>query len=465
MALSLDEAAIQQFKASVRGQLLRAEDEGYDAARRVWNGMIDRRPALILRCTGVADVLAAVTFAREHALPVAIRGGGHNVAGNAVCDGGMVLDLSPMKGMRIDPTTRRGWAQAGLTWGEFDRETQAFGLATTGGLISTTGIAGLTLGGGIGWLMRKYGLTCDNLLSVDIVTADGEFRRASADEHADLFWGLRGGGGNFGVVTTFEYQLHPVGPMVLGGLVLYPVAQAKELLHFYRDYTASAPDELTTVAVFLTAPPAPFVPEHFQGKGAIGIAACYAGPIEEGERVVQPLRQFGPPVVDLLGPLPYTALQSMLDATAPPGLQNYWKSEYLSELSDGAIDVLVSYGNAIPSPLSHVDIHQMGGAVSRVAQSETAFGHRAAPFLVNIISTWTDAAENERNIRWTRELWGALQPFSAGGTYVNFMSGDEGTERVKAAYDPAIYERLVALKTTYDPTNLFRFNQNIPPRQ
>ncbi len=459
---SIDEAAIKEFKTKLRGELIMPEDSGYDAARKVWNGMIDKHPALIVRCTGVADVISAVKFARTNKLLVAVRGGGHNVAGNAVCDGGIVIDLSRMKGMRVDPAARTARAQAGLTWGDFDHETQAFGLATTGGLISTTGIAGFTLGGGIGWLMRKHGLTCDNLLSADIVTADGRFLTASKTENTDLFWGLRGGGGNFGIATSFEYRLHPVS-QVIGGLVLHPAEKSKEVLRFYREYLVKVPDELTSMVTFLTAPPAPFIPEHLHGVAVIGIAVCYSESIEEGKKVVQPLKEFGPPLVDLLGPMPYAALQSMLDAGYPPGLQNYWKAAYLKNISDSAIDTVIDHVARKRSPLSEVHIQHMPRALNSVGADETSFGNRDAAFVLNIIGLWSDPKESEVHTRWAREFFASMEPFSTGGVYVNFL-GNEGEKRVMAAYGTAKYERLVALKNKYDPTNFFSLNQNIKPK-
>jgi hypothetical protein len=462
LGTSVEDEAVQELKASFRGPLLRPADEGFDTARRVWNGMIDKTPALIARCAGVADVISAVNFARSHRLLVAVRGGGHNVAGTAVCDGGLVIDLSPMKGVLVHPSRRTVRAQAGLTWGEFDHETAVFGLAVTGGHVSTTGIAGLTLGGGIGWLMRKHGLTCDNLLSADIVTADGRFLTASPTENEDLFWGIRGGGGNFGVVTSFEYRLHPV-EMVLAGMVFHPAERAREVLQFYRDFTASAPEELTSLVAFLTGPPAPFLPAALHGAPLVAIAACYTGDLAEGERAIQPLRSFGPPVVDMLHSMPYRFFQTILDPSAPPGLQNYWKSSYLDSLSDGAIDVLAGRARSLPSPLTIVPVLHVGGAVSRVGENETAVSQlRGVPYVVNIISMWSDPEETERNVAWTRDFAGALQPFGPEGVYVNFI-GDEGQDRVRAAYSPATYERLVALKNQYDPTNMFRLNQNILP--
>lgn len=457
----LGEEAIEQFRGGFRGALLRPGDEGYDAARRVWNGMVDRRPALIARCTGVADVIAAVNFARDNDLLVAVRGGGHNVSGNAVCDDGLMIDLSPMKGIRVDPARQTAVAQGGVTWGEFDRETQAFGLATTGGQVSTTGIAGLTLGGGVGILMHKYGLVVDNLIAVDLVTPDGQFVHASADENAELFWGLRGGGGNFGVATAFEYQLHPLGPIVLGGMAIYPAEQARELLHFYRRFTAEAPDELGTIIAFLTAPPAPFIPPELQGKPAVAVVLCYAGPVEEGQRAVEPLKVFGPPAVDLIGPMPYTAVQQLFDAGVPPGLQVYLKSEHLADLSDAVTDTLLAHTATITSPLTSVALFPLGGAVARVPNDATAFSFRDVAYDYIIFSMWDDPAESERHIAWTREFAAAMERFSVG-VYVNEMM-NEGEARVRAAYKPATYDRLVALKNRYDPTNLLRMNQNIKP--
>jgi FAD/FMN-containing dehydrogenase len=387
---------------------------------------------------------------------VAVRGGGHNASGNAVCDGGLMLDLSGMKGMRVDPIRRTARADAGLTWGEFDHETQAFDLATTGGQISTTGIAGLTLGGGWGYLARKYGLASDNLLSVDLVTANGQCLTASATEHADLFWGVRGGGGNFGVVTSFEYQLHPVGP-VLAGVLIHPFAQARETLRFYRDFTSAAPDELASGVVCITLP---------DGTPVVGIVVCYSGPLEAGEGVLHPLRAFGTPLADQIGIMPYTAAQKLVDAFYPPGLQQYWKASFLQEISDAAIDTIVASCTHRPSPICHVVIeHTLGGAVSRVDREATAFNHRDVWYSFMSLGVCADPAEAEKCVRWARELWDAMQPFATGGVYVNYLGreADEGTERVRAAYGSEKYQRLVALKNTYDPTNFFRLNQNIKP--
>ena len=456
----LKEEAVEGFRSRLQGDLLRPSDKGYDEARKIWNGMIDRRPALIARSTGAADVLTSVRFAREHDLLVSIKGGGHNVAGTAICDGGLVIDLSRMKGVHVDPIRRTARAQPGLTLGDLDHETQAFGFAVPAGVVSTTGIAGLTLGGGFGWLNRKYALTCDNLLSADVVTADGEMVTASEEENPDLFWGIRGDGGNFGIVTSFEYRMHPVGPTVLAGLVAYPMANAPEVLRFYRDFVADSPDELTAVPVLRIAPPAPFLPEHVHGKPIVAIFVCYCGPVKEGERVLRSLRAFGTPLADVIEPKPFIIHQSMLDPMQPPGRNYYWKSDDLPELSDPAIDTIVAHSETITSPHTIVPIFQLGGAGSRVAEDATAYGHRNAAYALNINASWAEG-EAERHIQRARDYSSAMQPYSAG-VYVNFLS-NEGEERIRAAYGAAKYERLVGLKNKYDPTNLFRMNQNIKP--
>jgi FAD/FMN-containing dehydrogenase len=443
------------------GSVIVPGDEAYDEARKVWNGMIDRRPALIARCETPEDVVASVNFARDEGLLIAIRGGAHNVAGHATCDDGIVIDLTRMKRVDVDPAARTARAQPGCTWADFDKATHPYGLATTGGLVSTTGIAGFTLGGGIGWLVRKHGLTCDNLRAADIVTADGQQVRASESENTDLLWGLRGGGGNFGVVTSFEFDLHPL-TTVLGGLVLYPASRATEVLRFFREFVATAPDELTCIAIFLTAPPAPFVPELLHLKPAIAIAVCYAGRADEGERFVQPLRTFGPPAADLIGPMPYPVLQSMFDEGSPYGLQNYWKSAFLDDLGDSAVDVLVGAADAMRSPLSALHIHHLQGAMSRIQPDATAFGNRAARFVLNIVGLWPDPSDSVANTRWVRDTYAAISPCANGSSYVNFMA-NEDEDHVRAAYSRTAYGRLVALKREYDPRNLFRLNQNIRP--
>lgn len=448
----LEDTVVEAFKASLRGALLRPGDVGYEDTRKIHNGMIDRRPALIACCAGVADVLTSVRFAREHDLLVSVRGGGHGMPGFAVCEGGLMLDLSGMKSVHVDPHHRTVRAEAGVTWGEFDHETQAFGLATTGGVVGSTGIAGLTLGGGHGFLMRRYGLACDNLLSVDVVTADGRWLCASATEHAELFWGLRGGGGNFGVVTSFEYRLHPLETM-LAGMVIYPMAQAKAFLKRYRELTSRAPDELGSLVALGTLP---------DGTQAAVLLVGYSGPIADGEKLLRPLREFGPPLADQVSPSPYRALQGISEHFNPRGYRNYLKTNYLRELSDDAIDILVERYASVPAPFSHIVVEHMGGAVSRMDRHATAYNYRDAQYNFLIVGMWSDAAQDAGGISWVRGLWQALQPFSSGNIYVNYES-DVGVDRVQAAYGGAKYDRLVALKNTYDPTNFFRLNANIKP--
>lgn len=446
-----EEAAVQEFVDNLRGELVRPEDDGYDTVRTVFNGMIARRPALIARCVGVADVIRGVNFARTYNLPLSVRGGGHSVAGHAVCDGGLMLDLSTMKGIRVDPVRQTAQAQAGLTLGEFDLETQQFGLATTTGVVSVTGLAGLTLGGGLGWLNGKYGLACDNVISADVVTADGQMLTASDKENEDLFWAIRGGGGNFGVVTSFEYQLHPISTVLAGGLS-YPLEKAHDVLRFYHEFASTCPDELSTVGSLGVAP---------DGSGVVSVSVCYCGDIETGEEVLRPLRTFGPPSDDSIQPMAYRTLQSAPDAAFPLGRQHYWKSSYLKDPSDQAIDVMVEFIGKVPSPLTGIGLQQMHGAASRMDPDATAFPHRDAHYDFLILSQWTDPADSNRNIEWTRELFEAMQPFLEGGVYVNNL-GEEGEGRTKAAYGQN-YERLLDLKNKYDPTNLFRLNQNIKP--
>jgi FAD/FMN-containing dehydrogenase len=455
----LDEASVSGFEAALQGRLVRPGDETYDTARKIWNGMIDKFPSLIAYCADETDVVSAVRFARENDLLPAVRSGGHNVAGNAVCNGGMVIDLSDMKKIDVDTSSRTADVQAGLRLGELDRGTQAYGLATSLGIVSKTGIAGLTLGGGIGWLMRRYGLTCDNLLSVDIVTADGSMITANASENADLFWGVRGGGGNFGIVTRFKYKLHPVKD-VLGGTVYYSIDKENDIFKSYRDYISTAPDELATMLAFLITAP-PLLPALPRGTTVAAIHVCYNGNLERGVEILRPLREFGLLIDDTIRAMPYIELQSMLDAGAPPGILNYWKSAYLANLDDNVIETISAHLNQMPSALTQIHVQHLQGAVSRVNEEETAFSHRNALCALNIVSKWKDPADSEINIKWTRDLAGALEPFSTGA-YVNFM-GDEGPDRVRAAYNPASYSRLIALKNKYDPTNFFSLNQNIKP--
>ena len=453
--LTVSASAVADLTQRLRGPLLLPAHADYEEARRVWNGNVDRRPALIARCAGVADVLESVRFARDHDLLVAIRGGGHNAAGYGTCDGGLVIDLSPLKGMQVDPGARTARAQAGLLWREFDRETQAFGLATTGGTVSNTGVAGLTLGGGLGWLMGKHGLTVDNLLSADVVTADGEFRRASAGENADLFWALRGGGGNFAVVTSLELRLHPVGPMVLGGLVLHPLSAAREALQFYREFCVSLPDEAEAYAALLTTP---------DGAPVFALILGYNGPIPEGEKVLAPARAFGKPLADLVQPMPYAARNGMLDQpNAVNGIQRYWKSGFTKTFDDGLIDTLIAGASAFVSPLTAIVIFRIHGAATRVPVADTAFGLRAEQWDLNVVSQWTDAADSARQIEWTRQFWGKVEPHISGSAYVNHLAGDDRPEKVRASYGPG-YDRLVAAKQKFDPRNMLRLNANISPR-
>jgi FAD/FMN-containing dehydrogenase len=443
--------AAEQFQAGLRGQLLRPGDDAYDSARKLWNGMFDRRPALIARCAGAADVVRSVNFARDHRLHVAVRGGGHSIPGHSVCDGGLVIDLSAMKGIRVDATDRRARAEPGIKWIDFDHETQAFDLATSGGTVSDTGIAGLTLGGGLGWLSSKHGLTVDNLVSADLVTADGRLLTANASENPDLFWALRGGGGNFGIVTSFEYQLHSVGPTVVGGMIAYPFAAATDVLRFYRDFTKTAPDELTTYAGFVTPP---------GGETVVALFCCHCGPLPQGEEAVRPLKSLSTPVHDALGPLPFVGQQQIFDAGFPTGSNYYAKAGSLADLTDEAIGVLIEYAATMPSSLSGILIQTVFGAASRVAPDATAFRPRAFPYAPIIVSQWLDPGQAAENIAWARDCWGALQPF-AGGVYVNDL-GENDEERVPAAYGTN-YQRLAALKKQYDPDNFFRLNPNIKP--
>jgi FAD/FMN-containing dehydrogenase len=444
------------------GAALYPGDAGYDDARRVYNGMIDRLPAVIARCATPADVAAALRSARAQNLPVSVYGGGHGVTGSAVVDGGVCIDMRGMKGVSVDPEARTVRAEAGLNWGELDAATQEHGLAVTGGRMSDTGIAGLALGSGSGWLERKLGFTCDNLLKAELVTADGRQVVASAEENPDLFWGLRGGGGNFGIVTAFHFRVHPIGPIVLGGILIYPAAMAGPLVRHWRDFMATAPDEVGSALAFMTAPPADIVPEPVRGQPVVGMVLCYAGPVEEGIEVLRPLREFGPPGVDMVQPMPYVALQRLIDDGNPSGMQNYWCADFLTELPDEAVDVYVSHATQPVSPVSTMLIIPGGGAIARVPDNATAFGQRTAPWNIHLLSMWPDPADNARNIEYTRTFSAAMKPWTTGRAYLNFI-GDEGGDRVAAAFGPERYAQLRALKKQWDPDNVFRHNQNIPP--
>lgn len=453
--------AIEALKATLRGRIFQPDGDGYDEARSIWNAMVDRRPALIVRCAGVADVRAALAFARDQGLPLAIRGGGHNIAGSATCDDGLVIDFTAMRSVRIDPVARRAYVEPGATLGDFDHEAQAFGLATPLGINSTTGVAGLTLGGGFGWLSRRFGMSVDNLLSADVVTASGELVRASADSHQDLFWAIRGGGGNFGVVTMFEFQLHPVGPEVFGGLVVYPFEQAMDALKQYREAVDSMQEDLTVWCVARLAPPLPFLPADVHGKPVLAFAICYTGPIENGPVAVDAVRRFGTPYGEHVGPMPYAMWQQAFDPLLTPGERNYWKSHNLAALPDGLLDALSSAINQLPSPQCEIFFGQVGGMTTRVAPDATAYPNRDAKFVMNVHGRWSDANDDAACVAWARAFFDASAPFALGSVYVNFLTQDEAG-RVRDAYGPN-YERLVAVKTRYDPHNLFRHNQNIQP--
>lgn len=457
----LQSTKIEELKAGFRGEILLPGDDAYESARKIWNAMIDRHPALIARCATTSDVVQAVNFARENGLVLAVRGGGHNIAGNAVCDGGIVIDLSQMKAASVDPAKRRVTIEGGATLADLDAATQAHGLATPLGINSTTGVAGLTLGGGFGWLSRMYGMTIDNLESAEVVTAAGEVVRASATDHPDLFWALRGGSGNFGVVTRFEFRLHPVGPDVLSGLIVYPISEAKRVLQQYREFIANAPDELSVWTILRQAPPLPFLPAEVHGTGIIALALIYAGDPKQGETLIEPLRRFGTPLGEHVGVQPYTAWQRAFDPLLTPGARNYWKSHNFSTLKDELFDVVIDYINRLPSPQCEIFFGALGGATTRPAPDSAAYAHRDALFVMNVHGRWEDPADDKRCIGWARDYFQASAPFASGGVYVNFLTADE-VERVRSAYGPN-YDRLAQVKKKYDPTNLFRMNQNIKP--
>jgi len=458
---TLEPSVAKDLAQTIQGEILTAESPGYDKVRAIWNAMIDRKPALIARCKTTDDVVQCVKFAQQHGLLVAVRGGGHNIAGNAVCDGGLLIDLSLMRAIQVDAAKQTARVEGGALLGDLDQATQAHGLAVPLGINSTTGVAGLTLGGGFGWISRKYGLTIDNLVSATVVTAAGEKLTASANANSDLFWAIRGGGGNFGVVTSFEFKLHAIGTEVLSGLIVHPLADAKKVLKFYREFAAKAPDELAVWFVLRKAPPLPFLPESWHGKEILALAACYNGDLKTGEKVLAPLRSFGQPIADIIAPHPFTAWQQVLDPLLTPGMRNYWKSHEFLDIPDGLIDVFVDFAGRLPDPQTEIAFAQLGGVIGRVPNDATAYSHREANFLVNLHGRWDAAANDSKCIAWARDLFKACGPFSTGAVYVNFLTADE-EERVKLAYG-ANHAKLMGIKKKYDPTNLFRMNMNIRP--
>jgi FAD/FMN-containing dehydrogenase len=458
---SLRAEELDVLAAALRGDIVPDGAPGYDDARHIWNAMIDRRPALVVRCRGAADVMKAVRFARDHALLVSVRGGGHNIGGNALADGAMLIDLSPMRSVRVDPRAHTARSEPGVVLGEFDRETQAFALATPLGINSTTGIAGLTLGGGYGWLSRRFGLTVDNLLEADVVTADGTLVEASEQQNGDLFWAIRGGGGNFGIVTSFEYNLHAVGPEVMAGLIVHPGADVAGLLRGYRDVMAGAPEELSAWVVLRRAPPLPFLPADVHGQEVLVIAVCYSGPMADGERVLRPLRAIGTPHADVVGPMPYVGFQAMFDPLLAPGARNYWKTHNFATLNDALVDAIVGQFRQLPGPQCEIFLANLGGAVGSRPDESTAYVGRSAQYVMNVHARWDDATADDGFIGWARATYAATAPWAAAGAYVNFMTRDE-QDRVQSAYGQN-YERLSAIKARYDPDNFFRVNQNITP--
>ena len=459
--IRIDHGTVATLEAELRGELLTPESAAYDETRAIWNGMIDRRPALIARCAGAEDIVTAVRFAREHGLLASVRGAGHSIAGNAVSDGALMIDLSGMRSVDVDPAGRTARVGPGATLADVDAATRGHGLALPMGINSTTGIAGLTLGGGFGWLTRKHGMTIDSLISAELVTADGERVTASESENADLFWAIRGGGGNFGIVSSFEFRLYPVGPEALCGLIVHRFADASDVLREYRELTASAPEELAAWVILRKAPPLPFLPESIHGEEILVIAAVYSGDVEEGERAMRSLRAIGDPIADVIAPQPFADFQQAFDPLLTPGARNYWKSHDFIKLSDGALDVMVDYAEKLPTGQCEIFLAHLGGAASRVPMDRTAYPHRDTQFILNVHTRWDDEAQDEECVAWARRFFDATAPFATGGVYVNFMPEDE-TERVRAAYGPN-YERLAKLKKRYDPNNFFRLNQNIRP--
>ena len=457
----ISESAATEFRASIRGQLLFPGEPAYEEARKIHNAMIDRHPAMIVRCAGVADVISSVKLARKHSLLTSVRGTGHNVSGISLCDDGLVIDLSAMKGIHVDPIARTARVEPGATWAEVNHELQAFGLAATGGYVGSTGVGGLTLGGGLGWMVRKYGCALDNLLSADVVTAQGQLLRASTSENSDLFWAIRGGGGNFGIVTSFEFQAHPAGT-VLAGLVLHPLSKGRAAMRFWREYEKTAPEETSNSTVIFTASPELPLPESLKREPIVALGGVYVGPLDEGERALQPLRSYGPPVADIYQPMPYSAAQTMADFLWPKGFLSYWKSSFMRSLSDAAIDTMLDFYAAAPSPRTVLVVeHDGDSAWSRVPEDATAFGHRNWPYNLVVTTMWSDPRDTDANIRWTRQFWEAIKPFLADAAYVNYL-GELDDAGIHLAYGPK-YERLAQLKAKYDPANFFSMNANIKP--
>ena len=453
----LSSSQADELAGLIRGKLINPGDATYDTARQVWNGMIDKYPSAIAGCTGASDVMAVVRYARDNDLPVTVRGGGHNVAGKALRDGAVTIDLGPMQGVWIDTANKRGRVQGGVRWASFDRETLARNLYVTGGTVGSTGVAGLTLGGGLGWLMRKHGLTCDSLIDADVVTADGKAIRASADENPDLFWALRGGGGNFGIVTSFEFALYDEEP-IYGGILIYPEERIRGMLELFRDYTASAPDAVTAMAAVTPGPAG----TPLEGRPSGMVITCHAGAYTDGEKLVKPFRDFGPPVIDTVGPSSYAAQQGLFAAAGTPGMRNSWRSNFMQDLGDEVIDSALAHAERLPPPGSMLLVENLGGAVGRVGENETAFASRGAQYNVSVLASWADPADDPQNIAFTRAFGDELRSFADGGAYVNYMAGDESAEAVKSAYE-ANFQRLVAVKRKYDPDNFFSGNQNIAP--
>lgn len=460
-AVDISQEALQSFKAVFRGPVLTPDDPAYDELRKIWNAMIDRRPGLIVRCTGAVDVVSAVRFARQHQLLVSVRGGGHNIAGLAVCEGGVMIDMSLLRGVWVDPLRRTARAQAGCTLADVDRETQLHGLAAVLGFVSATGIAGLTVGGGFGYLTRRHGWTCDNVVSMEVVTADARVLRVSADENEELFWALRGGSGNFGIVISFEYKLFPVGPEILGGAIAWRAEDATQILDAYREFSAGAPRELTSVAVLRIAPPAPWLPKEIHGKSIVAIFVCYSGKAEDGEALLAPLRKLGNPVADMVMRRPYTQMQSLLDATQPKGRRYYWKSHYLASISRETIQLLTDHSARIQSPHSAILLFQIQGALGELAADHSPAGNRDAAYVLNIASSWEKSEDDKMNIKWARDCFEATRACSTGGVYINFLTEDEGQDRVEAAYGRSILDRLGALKRKYDPDDFFRHTKRV----